>query len=39
VIARVAGGTTVLDLRAVEPADDVVLVAALDALRRGAADA
>ena len=39
VIARAAGGTTVLDLRAVEPADDVVLVAALDGLRRGAAEA
>ncbi len=37
VIARAAGGTTVLDLRAVEPADDVVLVAAVDALRRGEA--
>jgi L-seryl-tRNA(Ser) seleniumtransferase len=38
VIARAAGGTTVLDLRAVEPADDVVLVAAVDALRRGEAE-
>jgi L-seryl-tRNA(Ser) seleniumtransferase len=35
VIARAAAGTTVLDLRAVEPADDVVLVAALDGLARG----
>jgi L-seryl-tRNA(Ser) seleniumtransferase len=32
VIARAAGGRTVLDIRAVEPADDVVLVSALDAL-------
>jgi L-seryl-tRNA(Ser) seleniumtransferase len=35
VIARAAAGTTVLDVRAVEPADDVVLVAALDGLARG----
>ena len=33
VVARATEGRTVLDLRAVEPADDLVLVAALDSLR------
>jgi hypothetical protein len=32
VIARATEGRTILDLRAVEEADDVVLIAALDSL-------
>ncbi len=40
VIARATEGRTVLDLRAVEPADDLAVVAALDAAaRRGEAAA
>jgi L-seryl-tRNA(Ser) seleniumtransferase len=38
IIARATEGHTILDLRAVEPADDALLVAAIDVLRRGEAD-
>jgi L-seryl-tRNA(Ser) seleniumtransferase len=39
IIARATEGRTILDLRAVEPADDLVLIAAVDALTEGAAEA
>ncbi len=38
IIARATEGRTILDFRAVEPSDDLVLVAAIDAMTGGEAE-